>query len=138
MKKIFADACYWIALLNRNDELHKIAVDVSQGLGNCRIVTSEMVLTEVLNGFSKRGQFLKKKALEMIEQIQKDPNVEVIPQTSQLFNQAVERYKNRPDKEWSLTDCASMLIMAKEGLTSALTHDDHFVQAGYEAMLRVG
>jgi predicted nucleic acid-binding protein len=30
------------------------------------------------------------------------------------------------DKSWSLTDCASFLIMEEENLTAALTHDRHF------------
>ena len=40
------------------------------------------------------------------------------------------------DKGWSLTDCASFIIMEDEGLTIALTHDQHFIQAGLQALLR--
>jgi uncharacterized protein len=40
------------------------------------------------------------------------------------------------DKSWSFTDCGSFLIMHDEGLTSALTHDRHFEQAGFRALLR--
>jgi len=41
-----------------------------------------------------------------------------------------------PDKGWSLTDCASFVIMEDEGLPAALTHDHHFEQAGFQALLR--
>lgn len=49
MRRVFADAGYWIALLNARDGLHAKALEVSATLGRSRIVTSEMVLTEVLN-----------------------------------------------------------------------------------------
>ncbi|MGC2421009.1 MAG: hypothetical protein WA405_05095 [Candidatus Acidiferrales bacterium] len=40
------------------------------------------------------------------------------------------------DKSWSFTDCASISIMAAEGIHAALTHDKHFAQAGFEVLLR--
>jgi predicted nucleic acid-binding protein len=62
--------------------------------------------------------------------------VEVIPQTSLQFTQAFGEYRRMADKEWSLTDCASFEIMRERGLTEALAHDQHFVQAGFVALLR--
>jgi uncharacterized protein len=52
MKRVFADTCYWIALLNPKDRLHQVATRVSRELGPCRIVTSQMALVELLNGLS--------------------------------------------------------------------------------------
>ncbi len=43
-------------------------------------------------------------------------------------------YDERPDKAWSLTDCISLVVMADEGLTEALTRDHHFEQAGFTAV----
>jgi predicted nucleic acid-binding protein len=40
------------------------------------------------------------------------------------------------DKEWSMTDCLSFLVMQQCGLTEALTSDEHFEQAGFKALLR--
>jgi predicted nucleic acid-binding protein len=40
------------------------------------------------------------------------------------------------DKSWSLTDCASFLIMEAMGIREALTYDNHFLQAGFTALLR--
>ena len=136
MNVVFADSSYWIALLSRHDQLHATAISISSELGNSRIVTSEMVLTEVLNAFSSRGGYLRQKAFEIVEKIMSNPNVVVSPQTNQLFIKALKRYKDRPDKQWSLTDCASMIIMDEYKINRALTHDEHFEQAGYEAMLR--
>ena len=60
----------------------------------------------------------------------------VVPQTADQFEGALARYQLRADKGWSLTDCASLLIMEAEGIEAALTHDNHFVQAGFQALLR--
>jgi predicted nucleic acid-binding protein len=44
--------------------------------------------------------------------------------------------EQRPDKEWSLTDCNSFVVMQHEGISEALTGDHHFEQAGFVALLK--
>ena len=41
----------------------------------------------------------------------------------------------RLDKDWSLTDCISFIVMRRRGLTDALTSDHHFEQAGFTILL---
>lgn len=41
----------------------------------------------------------------------------------------------RPDKEWSLTDCLSMLVCQRLNITDILTSDHHFTQAGFKRLL---
>jgi len=53
-----------------------------------------------------------------------------------LFDRGCELYISRSDKEWSLTDCISFVVMRREELTDALTADRHFEQAGFSALLR--
>jgi len=53
-----------------------------------------------------------------------------------LFRRALALYRDRSDKDWSLTDCASFVIMTERRITEALTHDRHFEQNGYRALLR--
>lgn len=136
MRSAFADSDYWIAMFNPREELHERAPKVAQSLHPVHIVTSEMVLAEVLNFFSGRGDVLRKFAAEAVERITKDPNVTVVPQTRDQFRRALQRFKDRPDKQWSLTDCASFLVMEERDLKEALAHDHHFEQAGVQALLR--
>ena len=42
----------------------------------------------------------------------------------------------RADKEWSFTDCISFEVMVASSISKALTHDHHFEQAGFQALLR--
>jgi len=136
MKRICADSSYWIALLNPRDELHGRAVAVVQSCSEDQIVTSEMVLAELLNGFSDGGPRLRAAVSKAVKTLRSSQNVTVIPQTSDQFQRALGRYEERTDKDWSLTDCASFLIMEAEGIEAALTHDQHFTQAGFLALLR--
>ena len=46
MKTVFADAGYWIAILNPADDLHVKAARLSNALNPFQIVTSEMIFTE--------------------------------------------------------------------------------------------
>jgi predicted nucleic acid-binding protein len=136
MKTIFADSGYWIAILNPRDSLHEIAIEVSKNQGPFHTVTSEMVLAEVLNFMCREGPNVRRAAGVFTVQLRKNPNVTIMPQTSMLFQKALGLYQEREDKNWSLTDCASFMIMRENALTEALTHDDHFEQAGFTALLR--
>ena len=52
------------------------------------------------------------------------------------MRRGVDFFEQRSDKEWSLTDCLSFLVMRDEGITQALTGDHHFEQAGFTALLK--
>ena len=135
MKTVFADTGYWIALLNPKDDWHGRVVDASRALGKFRLITTEMVLDELLAALSKvpvRGM-----VISGADAIRNNPNTEVVPQTSIQFGEAFDMYRRMPDKEWSLTDCASFVLMRQRGISEALAHDHHFEQAGFTALLRV-
>jgi len=138
MSEVFADTGYWIALLNQGDYLHEKAVEISATLKGRRIVTTEMVLTELLNYASSEGQYLRRVAGETAAALAARPYVEVIPQTSYQFHQALERYRSRVDQSWSVVDCASFIVMESRQIQEALAFDRHFEQAGYTALLRNG
>jgi predicted nucleic acid-binding protein len=136
MRILFADTGYWVALINPRDDLHKKAQKLSKDIQPAHIVTTEMVLVEVLNDFSDRGEFFRKAAVNLIEKLYQHPNTTIIPQTSVQFQSALTLYKQRPDKEWSQTDCVSFKIMEEQAIVEALAYDRHFVQAGYQALMR--
>ncbi len=135
MTSVFADAGYWIAVLNPNDALHSKATQASATLARTRVITTELVLSEVLNAFARKGELARIGACALIDKMRSNPNVEIVPMTSNAFRQALERYRRRADKTWGLTDCASFLIMEERGITEALSADRDFQQAGFKALL---
>ena len=133
MKGVFADTAYYLALVTPGDGYHSAAVGRSLGLTG-RVVVTEFVLLEVgntLSGSRRRSAFP-----DLVRELQADPNTEVIPLSQALFEKGVELYAARPDKDWSVTDCISFVVMRQRGLTEALTADRHFEQAGFKALLR--
>lgn len=136
MQRVFADTGYWVGLLNPRDVLHQKALALSREFDLSQIVTSEMVLTELLNSCSSSGVHLRQAAALTVESLRGSSKARIVPQTTELFGRALQLYQAMLDKSWGLTDCATIIIMKDEGLTTALTHDRHFIQAGFEARLR--
>jgi hypothetical protein len=133
MKVVFADTFYFLALAGERDRAHAIAVDYSR-TRHGPVVTTAWVLTEVANALSaaaRRFAFTR-----LLSRIRQDPRFTIVPPTQDLFERGVALYAERPDKEWSLTDCISFTVMREMGISEALTGDSHFEQAGFAALLR--
>ena len=136
MSEVFADAGYWIAIQNADDELHEVAQKAIDKLAQSRIVTTQMALVEFLNHMSRLGQYRRTIAVNTVRGLNNNPSVDVVQQTEEQYDAAVERYASRPDQRWSVTDCASFLLMEQRGITEALAYDRDFEQAGFTALLR--
>jgi predicted nucleic acid-binding protein len=136
LRRVFADTGYWVALVNPHDDLHQKALRTSRSLGPVFTVTSDPVLTELLNDFGRRGPQLRQAAAELVDELKQNPNCVVVPWTARLFHAGFLLYKQRGDKDWSLTDCTSFVIMREGNIAASLAHDKHFEQAGFEALLR--
>jgi predicted nucleic acid-binding protein len=136
MKKVFADAGYWIALFNPRDRLHDKAVLVAKTLGNNKIITSQIVLLEFLNHYASFGSHFRRGAVKVVKNLQQDTQIEIVAQTSDQFESALALYAQRLDKSWGLSDCISFQIMQSQGIVEALAYDEHFAQAGFIPLLR--
>lgn len=136
MNEVYADSGYWIAMLNRHDQWNLAAVRATQQIRGRRIVTSEMVIVEFLNGVARYGAQSRSQAVITARGLYNNPNIEVIEQSGMQLAAAVQRYADRLDQRWSVTDCASFLIMEDRGIAEALAYDIDFVQAGFRALLR--
>ena len=96
-------------------------------------MTTEGVLWEWLNGLSDAST--RGVAAEGYRRAHADARIEVVPFQPELIDSAVQLYRTRPDKDWSLTDCLSFVVMERRHMTEALTTDGHFEQAGLKVMM---
>ena len=136
MTAYFADASYWIALITPADEFHELAVEYALLLEGEQIVTTQLVLNEVLNPRSGTSPRRRIAAVEMVDRIIRSSQVEVVEQTPEQFDNALNLLRDRTDdKEWSITDCASFQVMWERGIRGALTSDHHFDQAQLDVLL---
>ena len=96
------------------------------------MVTTEIVLTELLNAFAEGGTVFRNAAARLIQRLREDTDTRIVAQTSAQFDDALQLYRDRHDKEWNHTDCASFRVMEKEGIGEAFTYDRHFEQAWFK------
>ena len=136
MSAVFADTFFWIALTNSADLAHEEAKSLIRAARPGSIVTTEHVLTEYLNYFSAWGPDLPRRTSLNVEQMLSSKTARVLLSTRETFMDGLILYRERPDKGYSLTDCISMQIMRRAGLTDALTNDRHFDQEGFRALFR--
>ena len=135
MKPLFTDTAYLVALINPRDQLREKALQVREEFGDRTLIVTQTVLVETLNYFAEFRQDIKQTAYLVVERLLVNPDVEVIEQTSIVFHDGMELYRNRIDKGYSLTDCISMNICREREMTDVLTHDDHFEQEGFNVLL---
>lgn len=133
MNRVFADTSYFLALLNARDKAHlRVVAHTSAFRGE--MVTTAWILTELGDALcypSNRSKFL-----DTLNTLKANPQAKIAPADAMLFEEGVKLFEARPDKEWSLTDCISFVVMQREGITDALTGDHHFEQAGFVALLK--
>ncbi len=135
MNKFFLDTAYAIALSAVTDQYHQKAEILSRQIETEAIplITTRAVILEIGNALAKLRY--RAAAIELLDSLEEDLNVEIIPLSEELYSQAIELYRQRPDKEWGITDCISFVVMQDYGVTDALTTDEHFNQAGFKALL---
>jgi len=130
---ILVDSGFLLALAQPTDELHTRAVDWVQHLSEPMLVT-EYVLWETVNSLSRRAD--RPRVHRIVEMISDDANYAFVHASPELLAAGLRLHHDRPDKDWSLTDCVSFHLMQERGITRALAYDIHFEQAGIEALLR--
>ena len=105
-----------------------------RGSADDLLFTTEWVLTELADGLCQARN--KAVFVTLYSRLIIRPNVRIIHAHHDLFERARALFGNRTDKDWSLTDCTSFVVMQNRGITEALTADHHFEQAGFVALLK--
>lgn len=133
MNRIFVDTLFVIALVNQRDQYHQRALELADTYEGHPLLTTDAVLLEIGNALARN---FKKQSIEIIEEFYVSEEMEIIHLNPRLLEQAFEHYKMYQDKQWGLVDCVSFVVMQQTGIERALTFDQHFVQAGFKALMR--
>jgi len=135
MSKVFLDTSYAVALSAPTDENHQRAAELAEQLetSNTYFVTTRAILLEIGNALSKLRH--RTAAVRLLTALENDPKVEIVSASDELYRRAFDIYRDRFDKDWGLIDCMSFVVMNDQGLTEALTADNHFRQAGFRVLL---
>lgn len=133
MNVVYADTSFYVAVFSPQDALHARAKAVAAAhVGP--VITTEFILIEVGNFFCRGNG--RKVFQTMTEHLLAAEEMEVVPASAALFRSGLGFFNARTDKDWSLTDCISFVVMQERGIREALTADRHFEQAGFVALLK--
>jgi len=104
--------------------------------GGRKAITTNYVIAELVALMTSPLRLPREQSIAFVGDLKTSPYVEVIHINPTLDDQAWQLLKSRQDKDWSLVDCASFVVMQQRGITEALTTDHHFEQAGFVRLLR--
>lgn len=134
--EVFLDTAYAIALSSKTDQFHNKAILLAGQLREqqIRIVTTRAIMMEIGNAFSK--QRFRSIAIKLLQSMDNNQDIEIIPFSEHLYQQAFNLYCQRNDKQWGLIDCVSFTVMKDRNILESLTNDDHFRQAGFIPLMQ--
>jgi uncharacterized protein len=132
MKAVFADTSYYLALVNSLDQYHSVACRWTSTFSGTSVTTA-WVITELANAMSHSEN--RPFFLSLLRDLENDARVTIVSPSKEMFDRGLDLFSSRPDKDWSLTDCISFLVMEERGLRDAATLDRHFSQAGFNVLI---
>src|SRR5688572_3992499 len=127
MRIVFADTWYLLALVNPADLGHHDVVAYTKSFSG-KIVTTAFVLVELADALAGSAQG-RAEFVATRDDLRSDPLVKIVSCDDALLEEGIQLYAQRVDKQWSLTDCISFVVMRRENISEALTKDRHFEQA---------
>lgn len=130
---VFVDTSFVVALVNRNDQHHRLALQLADRFSGPGLVTTDAILLEIGNALSRN---FRRESVDIIEDFLTSDDVQVIHLHPPLFRNAFDLYKSRSDKTWGLIDCVSFVVMNELGIIDALSTDKHFEQAGFNILIK--
>lgn len=138
MADLFADTAGWGHLVDRAQPYHSLAATVYRNARHQgrKLITTNYVLTELVALLTSPLRIPRPEIVAFIEGLKASPHVEIVHVDSALDEQAWQLFVKRQDKDWSLVDCSSFVVMKQHGIMEALTTDLHFEQAGFACLLK--
>ena len=106
MNAVFADTSFLLALLRSDDPQHARAE--AELAVNRPVLTTAFVVLELGNACARAADHAD--FLALVAALRASPRTTIVPLDSQLMDRGMTLMAQRPDKDWSLTDCISFEI----------------------------
>jgi predicted nucleic acid-binding protein len=138
MPEIFVDTAGWGHLVDPTQAYHSLATSLYRGRRQqgYKFVTTNYIIAELVALLTSPLRISRPSIIAFIERLKGASHVVIVHIDATLDQQAWQLLTERPDKEWSLVDCASFVVMQQHGIMEALTTDHNFEQAGYVQLLK--
>ncbi len=127
------DSSGFLCLYERKETFHKKAVEFYDS-ATLRLTTS-YILAEY-TALAQIRKIPREQIIVFSQNILHDEEIEIVWIDEELHIKAVELIKERRDKNYSLCDAVSFIIMRQRGIAESLTTDKHFEQEGFIRLLK--
>ncbi|HEY0070726.1 MAG TPA: PIN domain-containing protein [Chloroflexia bacterium] len=138
MPEIFVDTAGWGNLLYASQDQHASAIRIyrqAQQQGR-KLITTNYVMAELVALLTSPFHMPRATIIALLQDLRISSVLGIVHIDKALDEQAWELLSKRPDKDWSLVDCSSFVVMQQRGIQEALTTDHHFEQAGFTRLLK--
>ncbi len=135
---IYVDSGFLIALFDSSEPSHDQAsrlFDQFNADQRIRLVTTRDVLNEFLAHFSRGAGITRIHAASVVLRIFGSAKYRVASLDRDEYLQALELYRNRPDKRYSMVDCIGMTVMRRQGIQEVVATDRDFEQEGFTNLM---
>jgi predicted nucleic acid-binding protein len=138
MNDIYVDTSGWASLADVSEPFYEKAKEIYAAAiqNRRRLVTTNYVLAELVALMTSPMRFHRPRIVEFINGIKQSTFFDIIHIDKDFDAKSWNLLSNRADKNWSLVDCSSFVLMQENNILEALTTDHHFEQAGFVRLLK--
>lgn len=138
MSILFVDTSGWGNLVDRSQPFHSLAASLYRiaRQQNHRIITTNYIMTELVALLTSPLKLTRPQIIRFVQSLKQSAYVEILHIDAETDAQSWQLLIRREDKNWSLVDCSSFIVMQERNITEALTNDNHFEQAGFVRLLK--
>lgn len=138
MSKLFVDTSGWGNLVDRSQPFHSLAATLYRlaRQQNHKIITTNYIMAELVALLTSPLRLTRPQIITFVESLRQSPYIEILHIDAETYTKAWQLLSSREDKNWSLVDCSSFVVMQQRNITEALTNDYHFEQAGFVRLLK--
>ena len=130
--KIFVDACFYISLLRKDDTNHSKAIDFLNNLNKAQVslYTSYFIIDETATVLSMR--VTKQEADLFLETTQQEDFPIILDFDHIARAKSYKLFSSVQNKNISMVDCHSAILMKNNAIKHCLTFDKHFKKLGFK------
>ena len=135
MELVFVDTSFLFAYYNSEDKHHDSARNYFNNVVKFQTHTLGFLLTDDI--FDQLITLIlirtknKSQAIFTGNSIHNSQTLKLIYLKKETISRAWTKFCGYLDKQWSFTDCTSMVFMEENGIEKVACFDDHFKQAGF-------
>ncbi len=132
--KAFIDSSFFISLVRTDDSTHEKALRILRDLKEIPLVfyTSDCVIDEVATVLSMRVS--KRSAIDFLLSTSQDDFPIILPLDLDARDRGRTLFQNQKDKNISMIDCYSIVLMRAQKITKCFTFDKQFMKLGFEIL----